>query len=700
MAQEEQKATEVSEWLGTIAAYEREFKKWETRVERILKRYRDDTRTNTTVAPSAKFNILWSNVQTAVPAVFSRLPKPDVSRRFKDNDPVGRIAALLLERGLEYEIEHYSNYRSSLTAVVQDRFLGGRGQAWVRYEPHTKQVQMDDGVQVTEDTDEPPTQEVLEYECAPVDYVHWKDFGHTVARTWEEVTAVWRKVYMGRDALVERFGEELGSKIPLDTKPEGLKKDTADDNYEACIYEIWDKEEGQVYWLSKKMPDFLDVRDDPLGLDDYWPCPRPLFATLTTDSLIPVPDFTLYQDQANSLDVLADRIDGLIKALQVKGVYDAAIPELKRLFTEGENNTLIPVTNWMAFAEKNGLKGGLDIVDLSPIYKALEVAHAAMEQQKQQIYEITGLGDIIRAQTDPNETATAQKMKGQFGTMRLRTMQLEVARFATDLLKIKAQIMCKQFSPETLAKIGDAVSLGPDDQPMIPQAMQLLKGGTSSLRIEVEADSLVQIDEIQEKADRSEFLQAAGGFLKQAVEAGAQSPDLGLLLTEMLKFGVGGFKVGKTIEGAFDSYTEKIKQAQKNPQPKPDPEMMKIQANAQVSQQELQFKAQLDAQHLQLEMQAEQRKQELQHQQVLAQNQIEAQRAQLDSQQETQLEQMKMQHEANMENQRQQFERWKAELEASTRVLVAEIAAKNALDIAGVQAETAAENAVSKDLNG
>jgi len=45
----------------------------------------------------------------------------------------------------------------------------------------------------------------------------------TVARTWEEVTAVWRKVYLGRPALVERFGEELGGRIPLDTKPETSK---------------------------------------------------------------------------------------------------------------------------------------------------------------------------------------------------------------------------------------------------------------------------------------------------------------------------------------------------------------------------------------------------------------------------------------------------------------------------------------------
>ena len=89
-----------------------------------------------------------------------------------------------------------------------------------------------------EDNEPDEVEEEIEYECCPVDYVHWRDFGHTVARTWEEVTAVWRKVYMNRTALVERFGEELGWRIPLDTKPEQTGKSYTkndDEAYQAMI---------------------------------------------------------------------------------------------------------------------------------------------------------------------------------------------------------------------------------------------------------------------------------------------------------------------------------------------------------------------------------------------------------------------------------------------------------------------------------
>ena len=471
------------DWYNCISQYERTFKEWEGRADKIVKRYRDESRSRNN--PTAKFNILWSNVQTITPAVFARLPRPDVSRRFRDNDPIGRVASMMLERALEYEIEHYGDYASAMKQTVQDRLLGGRGTAWVRYEPHIVgqaagmgEGAPDDGFQVTEDADEAETeggiyredQERIEYECAPVDYVYWRDFGLTTARTWEEVTAVWRKVYMERAALVERFGEELGGKIPLDTKPETSKsfnEKMGEGSREALIYEIWDKATGQVIWLSKSMGKILDTRDDPLQLENFWPCPKPMFATLTTDSLIPVPDYVLYQDQARQLDTLADRIDGFIQALKVRGVYDASEPSLQRLFTEGENNTLLPVKNYGAFSEKGGLVGAINLVDIAPIAQGLNMAYQAMEQVKGQIYEIMGIADIQRGQTDPNETLGAQIIKSNNASGRLKTMQHEVVNFATALLQIKAQIICQHFTDDTILKISGAMQLSPQDQALI-----------------------------------------------------------------------------------------------------------------------------------------------------------------------------------------------------------------------------------------
>jgi hypothetical protein len=657
------------DWYNCIAQYERTFKEWEGRADKIVKRYRDESRSRNN--PTAKFNILWSNVQTITPAVFARLPRPDVSRRFRDNDPIGRVASMMLERALEYEIEHYGDYASAMKQTVQDRLLGGRGTAWVRYEPHIVgqaagmgEGAPDDGFQVTEDADEAETeggiyredQERIEYECAPVDYVYWRDFGLTTARTWEEVTAVWRKVYMERAALVERFGEELGGKIPLDTKPETSKsfnEKMGEGSREALIYEIWDKATGQVIWLSKSMGKILDTRDDPLQLENFWPCPKPMFATLTTDSLIPVPDYVLYQDQARQLDTLADRIDGFIQALKVRGVYDASEPSLQRLFTEGENNTLLPVKNYGAFSEKGGLVGAINLVDIAPIAQGLNMAYQAMEQVKGQIYEIMGIADIQRGQTDPNETLGAQIIKSNNASGRLKTMQHEVVNFATALLQIKAQIICQHFTDDTILKISGAMQLSPQDQALIPQALALLKDEPAkNFRIEVTTDSMIYQDEQQEKQNRMEFLSAVSGFLSTALPAAQSTPELTPMLVEMLKFGVTAFKAGKGLEGLIDETADKFRQQAKamEGQPKPpSPEMQKLQMEQQMEQAKMQMQQQIEQAKIQGQIELEKAKQEYQAQENQLKFQLEDQRNREQMQMEMDLEQTKMDSTNNKE---------------------------------------------------
>jgi hypothetical protein len=525
----------------------------------------------------------------------------------------------------------------------------------------------EDGAQVTEDVDEDGNlpegaemPEEIEYECAPVDYVHWKDFGHSSARTWEEVTQVWRWVYMTREALVERFGEDMGRKIPLDSGPDNLDgPNRKREGTRAKICELWCKETQKVYWLHKGMGQFVDERDDPLGLEGFYPCPKPLYATTTSDSLVPVPDFLLYQDQANELDILSDRIDGLVKALRMRGVYDASQPALQRLLTEGDNNTLIPVDKWMAFGEKGGLKGSIDLLPLDTLAQALIQCYGAREQIKSQIYEITGISDIIRGQTAASETATAQQIKGQYAGLRLRSMQEEVALFASELIRLKAQIIATKFQPQTILAYAAAQQMSPEDQQLIPQALQVLADKPlRNFRIEVASDSLVQIDEQQNKQDRLEFVQAYGGFLERALPVVQQAPQAAGIVIELMKYGIGAFKQAEPLEGTLDRMLEEItaqQQAQAAAPPQPDSEQMKMQADTAIAQQ----KAQFDAQMMQAKLQAD-----------------------------MQIEQMKAQAAAALEEQRQRFEaalkseelaqkvaleQEKARLDAETKIMVARI---------------------------
>ena len=668
--------TKVELYLNTVTQYDKEFAKWSGRTDKILRRYRDERQVN---SMQSRYNMLWANVSTLKAATFSRMPKADVSRRFKDNDPVGRVASMILERAMDFEINHYGDLKHCLEASVFDRFLGGRGSAWVRYEP--KIESQDYGVsEQNEESEE--SAEYLDSEAAPVDYVHWKDFGHEPARTWDEVNRVWRKVYMTRKALVDRFGEELGNKVPLDSSPDDQKyKDSDGIGKKGLVIELWDRETKKVLWISKSLNEILDERDDPLQLEEFFPCPKPLYATVTNETLVPIPDFTLYQDQANALDVLSTRISGLIDALKVRGVYDASEPTLQRLFTEGENNTLIPVKNWPAFSEKQGLRGAIDIVDITPIAMALKNAYEAMAQLKQEIYDITGISDIIRGQSNVIETATSAQIKSQFASLRLKEYQDGVAFYASNILKLKAQIICGQFQPETLVKIGGVSQLSPDDQALVPQAIAMLKDNPMrTFRIEVATDSMLYQDEQREKEDRVAFLGAVGQFLERATQASqGMPPEATPLLMDLLKFGVTGYRVGRVLEGEFDNVADAIKEQAKQPkQPKQDPEMLKIQMEAQSRQAELQNETQMRQQEIQLETQ----KQEAQAQNDMRERQH---KAELDQ---------------ALEKQRLEFDAWKSKLENETKIFVAELEAKTKLKQQYMQANPLADPLVDIDHEG
>jgi phosphoribosylformylglycinamidine (FGAM) synthase PurS component len=588
-------------WVDHVNAYEREAKPWETRSKKIVKRYRAINGDANTSDKIAQYNILWSNVQTLHPALYSGTPTPNVDRRFEDDEEVNTTVAQILERSVSYFVKT-NDFDDCMNQAVLDRLLPGRGTCWARYVPNFKDVQVigneevrGDGVQLTDDVETgDDVEQELYSEDVVLDYVHWQDFGHSVARTWQESRAVWRKVYLSKKELKDRFGDKAKD-VPLDATALGKRDDDkSEGNTKAVIYELWDRVTKKAYWFHKDIDDFLDVKDDPLELSGFYPCPRPIFATLGNDSLIPTPDYVLYQAQARELDTLTARIDILSRALKIVGVYDSSAEGVQRMLSENVDNQLIPVSQWAVFAEKGGLKGVVDFMPIEMVANVLSNLYQARDKVKQDIYEITGISDIVRGATNANETATAQQIKGQFATLRLDNMQKEVSRFARDCVKLMTEIIAEHFSLETLKNVSGVRLLTEQEKMMAQQTMQmqqplpehiqkmlkkptweqvesvLRENGARCFRIDIETDSTIKADQEAEKAARSEFLTAAGGFIQQAAQI--PSPELQPLLMEMLEFGVRGFKVGRELETEFKIAKDALKaKGEQPPAPQADP---------------------------------------------------------------------------------------------------------------------------------
>lgn len=665
MQEEINPVDEHRRWTQELKLAAEEDKKWQKRGDKIVKRYRDERQGWSD--SGKRYNILWANIQTMLPALYGRTPRAQVERRWKDKDPVGRTASVILERALQYEIDHYGDFDNTNKHAVLDRLLPGRGTAWVRFE--TKEVAEAEVIEepVEDAMGEQPD---MTYECTPTDYVFWKDFRCSPARTWDEVTWVARRIYMTRGDGVKRFGEDF-KEVPLAHEPIGLddlsKAGASQAEQEslkkAIVWEIWSKGDKRVYWVAEGHNKLLDSKEDPYGLDNFWPCPKPLFATQTTDTLVPVPDYALYQDQAEEIDMLTQRIGMLTEALKVVGVYDASQPAIARMLNEGVNNTLIGVDSWAPFGEKGGLKGAVDFLPLDQVVNALAHCYTARDQAKQVVYEVTGLSDIIRGASVASETATAQQIKSQYASLRLKRMQTEVAQFCSELLRIKAQMMCDLYSPKSLIEMSGI--MGTDDAQYAEDAIQLIKTEPSrSFRIEVAADSLVEMDEIGEKQSRTEFMTAFGTVLRDAVPMVQAAPEMGALVGEVLQFVVRTFKGGRQLENVLETTIAKMNEPKPPAPPQPDPEQIKAEAAMQLEQMKAQTSMQLEQSKQSAMAQTEQFKaQEAQTlESARLQNALQIEQMRLAA--ETEREAMRMAHDRDMEIIRQQGENERAKVTA------------------------------------
>jgi hypothetical protein len=200
----------------------------------------------------------------------------------------------------------------------------------------------------------------------------------------------------------------------------------------------------------------------------------------------------------------------------------------------------------------------------------------------QMIYEITGISDIIRGATNPNETLGAQQIKGKFAGLRLEQRKSKVALFASQAAAIKMEITARHFPAEMIAKLAQVDQMG-EDPAQVQQALQLIKAEPDFMfRVEVQVDTMVQLDLANEQQEKTEFLTMVSNFIREATAASQTNPLLGPLFMEMLKFGVRGFRVGRSLEGKIDQTTktllQKLAQTQANPPPpKPTPEEVKLQ---------------------------------------------------------------------------------------------------------------------------
>jgi hypothetical protein len=630
-------------WLKELTAAGKREDTWRQRGRSVIARFRDE-RDRDTGNRERRFNILWANTILLKAALFQRLGNPDVRRRFPkkgQDERVTKTAALVLERGAAYVNDVYECSRV-IKDVVEDMLLPGRGVAWVVYDAEVG-------------TNPETGQEEIVSQTLKDEHVYWEDYRTSAGRTEADIWWKARAHCYSRDELVKFFGEKHGEKVPLnvmqaDASNENAHKD--DDTFKrARVWEIWDKTKKQRVYVAEDYEWILKKDPDPYRLTGFFPCPPSLYGVKTTNSLTPIPEFTLYQDKADELDDISTRLSVMIQALKRRGVYDAGAEgtdnTLAALALAGDNQ-FYPWRNMGSLLDKGGLSAAFQTEDLKPVVTVIEGLYKRGQVLIQEIYELTGISDVLRGSSNASETATAQQIKANFGSMRLQARQDEVQQFIRGLLHIKAEILAEHFTREQLQEMTgidmpleaekaeiqqkmqalqmQAQMMGGQPPPIPPEQMkqmqETLKAPTweeisailrsdqrRSYKIDVETDQTSQVDEQAEKASRIEFMSTIQAMMEKVLPLAMQMPAMRPLVKEAIMFVVKAYKAGRPLEEAFDeAFTalEQMPPPQQQGDPIAEAKAQQIQAQTQATIQT----ANLNAQNAQLDASVKQREAE------------------------------------------------------------------------------------------
>ncbi len=556
--------SEVAEWLKKINKAEEHYADYHKLIEDIRKYYRNETKKD-------KQNIFWSTVETLKPFLYFTQPKPYVERREKSTDKVHNLACRMLEKALIWDLEQF-DFDSVIKYARNDFLLGGCGLVIERYHPSFGVIEDMNGNSLEVKIDEQVNTEYVD----PIYFIADSD----KVGIWEDCRWFALKHYMSFNEACKYFDED----ICFD-----MKKSQEREVKSFEVYEIWDKESGRILYVSKSSPyKFLRVIEDGLTINGFYPMPKPLFATTTNDSIIPVPDYSQLKPLLDELDGVTTRMEKTMKAIKVSGCYDNAFPELGNILNK--DITLVSISDFDRLKSAGGIKNIVDFMPIEQYLNALQSLAARRQDIISAIYEITGVSDIMRGSSNAAETATAVTKKTNFGTLRNQDRQNDMQRFIGEIFRIKAEIICECFDKDKL------LAFLPKEERLQPEALlavELLKSDKlRDMVLGVESD--VRFGEGDKAKNNIEAITTIHTMIGQAFDIVSKQPALLGLYRQMIGGVVSCLSNARQYENVLESCFDKIAAELSAPEPvtptQPDKQIMALEIEQRKNEQDFAIK--------------------------------------------------------------------------------------------------------------
>lgn len=463
-------ADDVTFWLAQTDASAKREEKWLKRAKDIVNLYEGEEK------DKCPFNILFSNTDTLMPALYSSTPRTQTTRRFKDSDPTGAAACSALNRVIDYHLdtneEEYSEFDELANQAILEALVPGRGIVRWKYDANVQEADADDSKaeegNPAERENNVPEEGSNIQKPAPVgivsdekvcgEYVPYNRFLMGYAKKWKDVPWIAFLHDMTEEEAEDNFGAEIAAKMVFTLQEDsegGVSKKTSEkDNRKlARVFEIWDKQKKQVTFVSASYKDaVLKQVPDPLSLNGFYPMDEPLMFQRKISTMVPTAPYDIYEEQAEELNITTRRIKAMIGMCKVRGFYDETLEGMEKVL-QSDDGILTPLGQVGQLNPGEKLESRLWLMPLSEIVAVLQQLLLHRTNIKQVIYEITGISDILRGSSVASETATAQNIKNQWGTLRLKKMQKVVQKWARNNLRIIGEIAGRKFSVETFQKI-------------------------------------------------------------------------------------------------------------------------------------------------------------------------------------------------------------------------------------------------------
>lgn len=645
-----------------------------------------------------RFPLWWSCLKIRQPLCLARLPIP-VLKDTQGDDPLGRTACVIGERFMRSILKTFDaleEFQSSVDDFLVTNF--GWGRAFYKkdecYEEEKIRLQMIEQqpqepmldemgqpipqeplppIFITPDGQEIPQEQVLEDDLGfyyktgenvliENEEVYFESgmycnlYVDPDVRKWNAITRLAFEYPYTKREFIKKFGKEAYTKLDFDVE---RKKDQ-----DECIkvYEYHDKFLKEVRWFAENSEEFFQPveiaslseevdNSDLYGLSNFFPVARPMIMNASTKEFWPTPEFFQVQDLIDDIHQIASRMTLLTKAIRVRFLFDSSVAELKQLVGEtGEGGGLgVPNLEQALMNAGGKLTNLVAYFPVQEMIQGLENMYKAFEQRLNSFYQVTGISDLIRGQSDTGveKTYGERQMEGKFALNRIEPYQGKVQEWIKDNYQLLMEMGLKLFSDQTVDDYITPQTLDPEDKQRYLPALELLKSNKRRrFRVDFETDSTISINEQWKKKQAVELANTLTKAMESVANVAQTQPELAGTELQVLKHMIGEFSDGKLFIDEIQDSIQQIIDKVNQPKPEePNTDMMKLQLENR--------KLDLEAQKFTATQQFEQIKLETSQQLEIAKMEredriklIETQIEQFKTQSAQQLEQLKIQSDA------------------------------------------------------